>query len=113
MTIGDQPWFIAGDVCRILGIKNTTLALRPLDADEKGLYPIYTPSGYAQPMLHISESGFNKLIMRSDKPQAKAFQDWVTKEVLPSIRKTGAYVAGQMSLVENPTMDYLGQRAIC
>lgn len=107
MTLEGNPWFVASDVCKVLGIKNTTLALRPLDADEKGLYPIYTPSGYAQQMLHVSESGFNKLIMRSDKPQAKAFQDWVTKEVLPSIRKTGSFVTGQPSLVENPQMSAL------
>lgn len=55
----------------------------------------------------ISESGLYKLIMRSDKPQAKAFQDWVTKEVLPSIRKTGSFVTGQPSLVENPQMSAL------
>ncbi|QRM18873.1 hypothetical protein GBK02_05440 [Dechloromonas sp. TW-R-39-2] len=47
----------------------------------------------------ISESDLYKLIMRSDKPQAKAFQDWGANEVLPSIRKTGAYVVGQMPLV--------------
>lgn len=55
----------------------------------------------------ISESGLYKLVMRSDKPQAKAFQDWVTREVLPSIRKTGAYVTGQPSLAENPKMSAL------
>ncbi len=56
----------------------------------------------------VSESGLYKLIMRSDKPQAKPFQDWVTQEVLPSIRKTGSYVTGQPSLKENPKMDPLG-----
>lgn len=107
VTIEDQPWFVAADVLRILGVKNTTLAVRPLDNDEKGLYPIYTPSGYAQPMLHVSESGLYKLIMRSDKPVAKDFQNYVTKEILPSIRKTGSFVTGQPSLVENPQMDPL------
>jgi len=46
-------------------------------------------------LVLVSESGLYKLVMRSDKPQAKAFQDWVTKVVLPAIRKDGAYVMGQ------------------
>lgn len=59
----------------------------------------------------ISESGLYKLIMRSDKPQAKAFQDWVTKEVLPSIRKTGSYSIEkkphQLPLLDKPKGDRL------
>lgn len=57
--------------------------------------------------LIISESGLYKFIMRSDKPQARAFQEGVTREVLRPIRKTGAYVSGQPSIVENPNMDPL------
>jgi prophage antirepressor-like protein len=59
----------------------------------------------------ISESGLYKLIMRSDKETAKPFQDWVTKEVLPSIRKTGAFVTGQPSIVENPSSASSGVHA--
>ncbi len=60
-------------------------------------------------LLLISESGLYKLIMRSDKPQARALPDWVTREVLPSTRKTGAYVTGQPSIAENPKMDPSGR----
>ncbi len=81
-------------------MKNTTMAVRPLDPMERGINRIETPSGYMQPMVTVSESGLYKLIMRSDKPQAKAFQDWVAKEVLPSIRKTGSYVTGQPASLE-------------
>lgn len=69
------------------------------------MWSIFEPN--ANQASVISESGLYKLIMRSDKPQAKAFQDWVTKEVLPSIRKTGSFVTGQPSLVENPQMSAL------
>jgi prophage antirepressor-like protein len=49
-------------------------------------------------MRLISESGLYKLVLRSDKPEAKAFQDWVTRTVLPAVRKDGAYVAGEEKL---------------
>jgi len=103
VTIGDDPWFVVADVVKVLGICNTTNALRPLDDDQKqnvkasNLYSakVSFPNRGANV---ISESGLYKLIMRSDKPQAKAFQDWVTREVLPSIRKDGAYIAGEERL---------------
>lgn len=63
--------------------------------------------GNAARIALVSESGLYKLIMRSDKPEARAFQDWVSREVLPSIRKTGSFVTGQASLVENPSIDPL------
>lgn len=114
VTIEGHPWFVAADVCRCLelGWDKTNNVYAPsrvigfLGSDERGSSLIAT-SGKLRAMLTISESGLYKLIMRSDKPQARAFQDWVTREVLPSIRKTGAYVEGQPSLVENPDMDPL------
>lgn len=92
VTLEGTPWFVAADVCRVLGVANTTVSVQALDPSEKAKSSI--GSGPAANL--ISESGLYKLIMRSDKPQAKAFQDWVTKEVLPSIRKTGAFVTGQL-----------------
>lgn len=106
VTLEGNPWFVAADVCKVLKLTNTTQSLRHLDDGEKGLNRIETLGG-VQRLNIISESGLYKLIMRSDKPQAKAFQDWVSKEVLPSIRKTGSFVTGQPSLVENPQMDPL------
>lgn len=92
-----NPWFVAADVCRSLDFKNIdtsmTHILSKLGSDEKMRAP-KNPLLARQPYL-ISESGLYKLVMRSDKPEARAFQDWVTRDVLPAIRKDGAYVMGE------------------
>ena len=100
---------MAKDVANVLGLTNITQTLRAgyFDHTERAKSDLGLPGGAAN---IISESGLYKLIMRSDKPQAKPFQDWVTKEVLPSIRKTGAYVVGQPSLEEKATK-FVGLRA--
>ena len=85
-----DPWFVAKDACDCLEITNVSQACQTLDEDEKGIYKVYTLGG-SQDMMLISESGLYTLIMRSNKPEAKAFRKWVTSEVLPSIRKTGGY----------------------
>lgn len=87
------PWFVAKDVCGVLGLTNASKALQALDDDEKSGVTISDPHGRKQESNIISESGLYKLIMRSRKPAAKAFVKWITAEVLPSIRKHGAYVA--------------------
>lgn len=93
MMIEGEPWFVAADVCRVLsahvrsnGEVNTTTALGHLNEDEKRTS---NPTGGRRaggtlPKI-ISENGLYKLVMRSDKPEAKAFQDWVTREVLPTV----------------------------
>ena len=95
---GDAPWFVGRDVCLALGFplahRSPAGYLRALGDDEKGIQSLDTPGG-SQPCTVISESGLYKLIMRSDKPQARVFQDWVTRIVLPAIRKDCAYVAGE------------------
>lgn len=88
--VDDEPWFVAADICRVLGLSNPTMALRALDEDEKGLSQIETPGG-TQSMAVVNESGLYALVVRSDKPNAKPFRKWVTSEVLPAIRKTGRY----------------------
>ena len=85
-----EPWFVAKDVCDVLGMADTHTAVRALDDDEKGRQILPTLGGM-QDMTVINESGLYTLIMRSNKPQAKRFRKWVTSEVLPSIRRTGAY----------------------
>ena len=85
-----EPWFIAADVCKILGIRDTYDATRGLDDDEKGTEIIRTPGG-DQAVTAVSEPGLYSLILRSRKPEAKPFKRWVTHEVIPSIRKTGSY----------------------
>ena len=100
VEIEGNPWFVAMDVCKAIGYAvkesgdvNTTLALKPLAADEQITYRVSDNRGKA-PKL-ISESGLYKLVMRSDKPVARRFQDWVTRDVLPAIRKDGAYIMGE------------------
>lgn len=87
---GDTPWFVAADICRALGIENNRNAISRLDDDERGVRTVDTPSGQ-QEMGVINESGMYSLILTSRKPEAKKFKRWVTGEVLPTIRKTGAY----------------------
>ena len=91
-TQDGEPWFAASDVCSALGIDKT--AASRLDDDEKGLRLTQTHGG-EQRILFVSEPGFYKLVMRSRKPEAKAFQRWVTHEVLPAIRRDGGYMAAR------------------
>ena len=93
---GGEPWFVAKDVCDILALGNPRSSIALLDEDERGVDIIYTPGGN-QEMTIVSEAGLYSLILRSRKPEAKAFKRWVTHEVLPSIRKTGAYLSPGMS----------------
>lgn len=103
IEINNQPWFVAADVCRSIGYAvrpngttNASLVRSILGEDETFTTQA---SKTGRPSLCISESGLYKLIMRSDKPEARAFQDWVTKVVLPAIRKDGAYVMGEEKVV--------------
>ena len=91
-----QPWFIGSDIRRVLGVQQSGSNYSCLNNDEVQLIPRGLASGKGMGRAQIvSESGLYKLIMRSDKPQARAFQDWVTRDVLPAIRKDGAYVMGE------------------
>lgn len=90
VLIDGEPWFVARDVCAVLGLTNGRMAVARLDADEKGVSQIDTPGG-TQSVAIVSEAGLYELIVRSDKPEAKAFRRWVTHEVLPALRRTGRY----------------------
>lgn len=98
VDVNGEPWFVAKDVCDCLELDLASGA-RGLDDDEKGLHTMQTPGG-AQEMSIISEAGLYSLILRSRKPEAKAFKRWVTHDILPSIRKTGGY--GQWNLPRVP-----------
>lgn len=92
LTIDFEPWFVGKDVAAALGYKEPTKATREkVDDEDKGMSKIDTPMG-AQNMIIINESGLYSLILSSKLPNAKKFKRWVTSEVLPAIRKTGAYV---------------------
>lgn len=88
-----EPWWSVADVCRVLDIRNVTDASNRLDEDEKDSVPASTfDSTEGGPeRLIVNESGLYNLVMGSRKPEAKAFKRWVTREVLPQIRKTGTY----------------------
>ena len=90
----NDPLFIAKEVCEILEISNTRDAVSRLDEDEK-LMSVIPTSGQKRNVNVITESGLYSLIMTSRKPEAKQFKKWVTSEVLPSIRKHGAYMTSQ------------------
>ncbi len=97
LTIDGEPWLVAADVCRVLGLpvgKGVWKHLRRLGSDEmrRVTHDQIVGKGTGLGVTALSESGLYKLVLRSDKPQAGRFQDWVTKEVLPSIRKDGQYV---------------------
>ena len=91
-----EPWFVAKDVCDALGIA-TNHVKDGLDSDEVRNLPITEigPKKGGKAPLIVSEPGFYKLVMKSRKPEAKAFQRWVTHEVLPSIRKQGGYMTAR------------------
>lgn len=89
-----EPMLVAKDVCAVLGLGRQQDSTRYLDDDEKGECLVNTPSG-AQKMVCVTEPGFYKLVMRSRKPEAKAFQRWVTHEVLPALRRDGGYMVAR------------------
>lgn len=112
VIIDGEPWFVAADVCRALGLTNTTKALFALDDDEKqsvvlpdemptnGVTNTLTNSegingatfGWIENRVSIiNEPGLYQIIFTSRKPEAKIFRRWISHEVLPSIRKTGSY----------------------
>lgn len=94
VTLEGEPWFVAADVCRALGLGNSRQTLSYLDDDEKGVITSDTLGG-KQEMSTINEPGLYSLILRSRKPEAKAFKRWITHEVIPAIRKTGGYIASK------------------
>ena len=91
ISIDGEPWWVAKDVCDILELSDVSMTVARLDEDEKGTSKVCTPGGM-QYMTVISESGLYALVVRSNKPEAQKFRKWVTSEILPSIRKHGAYM---------------------
>lgn len=98
VKIGGEPWFVAADVCKALEIGNPSKAVAALDSDENTLTSIQgIHAGPGNPVVNVvAESGFYKLIARSRKATtpgtfAHRFSNWVFRQVIPSIRKTGSY----------------------
>ena len=91
VTIKNEPWFVGKDVAVSLGYKDTSDALKKHVADEDKLTRCFADSGQNRQMYISNESGLYALIFGSKLESAKRFKHWVTSEVLPAIRKTGAY----------------------
>ncbi|KEZ00156.1 antirepressor [Sphingomonas sp. BHC-A] len=91
ILIDDEPWFVANDLCAVLGISNPRQALARLDDDEKGVSSTDTPGG-TQTLNIVSESGMYSLVLGSRKAEARRFKKWVTSDLLPTLRRTGRYV---------------------
>ena len=92
-------WWVLKDVCDVLGLSNPTMIAGRLDEDEKDIFKTKSDLALDIPNRGVSiinESGLYNVILRSDKPEAKKFKRWVTHEVLPSIRKHGAYMNEQI-----------------
>ena len=82
-----EPWFVAADVCNVLDLSNPTIAVSRLDEDERAKFNL----GRQGDATIVNEPGLYTLVPGSRKPEAKAFKRWITHEVIPTIRKTGAY----------------------
>lgn len=101
VILDGEPWFVAKDVCDILGTTNPTMAMDGLEPFERTKFNL----GRQGEANIINESGFYTLVLRSRKPIAKPFRIWVTSEVLPAIRKTGKYIAPSKNKVESMLSD--------
>lgn len=91
ILVDGEPWFVALDVCAVLGIRNPSDAVRGLDHDEVGTTEVVDAAGRSQQVITISEPGLYGLLARSRRPEARPFRRWVNHEVLPTVRRTGSY----------------------
>lgn len=91
-TINGEPWFVAADVCKALDIDNSRQALARLDEDEKNTVILNDGNRGNPNTAIVNEPGLYALVLGSRKPEAKAFKRWITHEVIPTIRKHGAYM---------------------
>ena len=95
-----EPLFVLADVCKALEISNSRMVAGRLDSDELMSVKL-TSGGQCREMTAVSESGLYDVILRSDKPQAKPVRKWITTKILPTIRRTGGYVANEDMFIEN------------
>ena len=100
VCIDGEPWLLGKDIAEILGYTNTAKAIRDHVDDEDKLTERIVLSGQNRSVIFINESGLYSLVLSSKLPTAKKFKRWVTAEILPTIRKTGGYVANEDVFVE-------------
>ena len=102
VIINGEPWFVGKDVAVILGYSKPRNAIAThVDCEDKKVAPIQGDLGGTQQMIIINESGLYSLILSSKMPKARDFKRWVTSEILPTIRRTGGYVANEDMFIEN------------
>lgn len=89
---GGEPWWVLKDVCDVLELSNARMIADRLDSDDVSQAYVIDSMGRQQQTNIVNESGLYNVILRSDKPEARKFKRWVTHEVLPTIRKHGAYI---------------------
>lgn len=104
VDVDGEPWFVAKDVCDVLGIQQPVRAVEGLDSDEVSKTHVTDSLNRQQETYIINESGLYALVIRSNKPNARKFRKWITSEVLPAIRKTGSYIQSATGL---PSSDVL------
>lgn len=95
-----EPWFVAADVCKALELGDVGKATGRLDTDELTRIKIVS-GGQNREMIAVNEPGLYSLVLGSRKPEARAFKRWVTHEVIPAIRKTGGYIAGEAEMTDD------------
>lgn len=103
VVLDGEPWFVANDICRVLEFANSSDVIKRLDDDEKSGVVLNDPHGRAQNTNVVSEAGLYTLVLGSRKPEAKRFKRWITHEVIPTIRRHGAYATG--ATIENIIAD--------
>jgi prophage antirepressor-like protein len=108
---GGDPWFHGNDVCVVLGYSNPRKAIADhVDVDDVTKRDTIDSLGRTQQVNHVNESGIYALIFGSNKPEAKVFKRWITREVLPTLRKTGQYIVPQPSAAQTLSERFLGGR---
>ena len=111
MNENEEPLFCLADVCAVIGIKDTSRCASRLDDDVRQTHPIKDNLGRTQQATFVTESGLYDVVIRSDSEKAKPFRKWVTSEVLPSIRKHGAYMTSDTLEKALTSPDFLIQLA--
>lgn len=101
VTKDNEPWFVASDICKALDLSNPTMVMERLDDDEKSKLNLGLSGGATN---CVNEFGLYTLVLASRKQGAKEFKRWITHEVIPSIRKTGGYIAGQEEMSDSELM---------
>ena len=110
VTFKDQPMFVAKEIATILGYSATSAMNKIVDEEDKFKHTIQNGTNYVNQSL-ITESGLYQAIFGSTKPEAKQFKKWVTSEILPALRKTGAYIVGEENMTEDQ-MIFAGYTAL-